>query len=127
MANVAQGGAALAVYFKSKNKKTKAIAAPASLSCLLGVTEAAIFGINLPMIRPFIAAAIGGAVAGGFVVFTNVVMTGIGVTGLPGAAIVTPDKILLYLLGMLIAFAVAFIATLLLRFQEPAETGENNG
>ena len=79
------------------------------------------------MIRPFIAAAIGGAVAGGFVVFTNVVMTGIGVTGLPGAAIVTPDKILLYLLGMLIAFAVAFIATLLLRFQEPAETGENNG
>lgn len=127
MANVAQGGAALAVYFKSKNKKTKAIAAPASLSCLLGVTEAAIFGINLPMIRPFIAAAIGGAVAGGFVVFTNVVMTGIGVTGFPGAAIVTPDKILLYLLGMLIAFAVSFIATLLLGFQEPAETGENNG
>jgi PTS system sucrose-specific IIC component len=121
MANVAQGGAALAVYFKTKNQKIKLIAAPASLSCLLGITEAAIFGVNLRLVRPFIAAAIGGALGGGYVVFTKVAMTAVGVTGIPGTAIVQQGSILNYLIGMVIAFGGAFITTILLGFKDVEE------
>ena len=53
MANVAQGGAALAVSMMTKNKKLKAVAAPASFSCLLGITEAAIFGVNLRLVKRY--------------------------------------------------------------------------
>ena len=88
MANVAQGGAALAVYFKTKNTKLKAIALPAATSCFLGITEAAIFGVNLRLVKPFIAAAIGGALGGGYIVLTKVSMVGLGVTGIPGITIV---------------------------------------
>ncbi len=118
MANVAQGGACIAVYFKTKNEKIKAIAAPASLSCLLGITEAAIFGINLRFVKPFIAAAIGGALGGGYVVLTKVGMNGLGVTGIPGIALVQGQSMVNYIIGMAIAFGAAFIGTLILGFKE---------
>lgn len=124
MANVAQGGASLAVYFKTKNAKLKSVAVPASVSCLLGITEAAIFGVNLKLVKPFIAAAIGGALGGGYVVITKVAMTAVGVTGIPGTAIVQQGSIIHYLIGMMIAFGGAFIITFLLGFKEEAE--ENN-
>lgn len=60
-ANVAQGAAALAVALKTKNKKTKSMALPASLSAFLGITEPAIFGVNVRFMRPFVAGMIGGA------------------------------------------------------------------
>ncbi len=63
MANVAQGGACLAVYFKTRDVKIKAIAVPSALSALLGITEAAIFGINLRFMKPFLAALAGGSLA----------------------------------------------------------------
>ena len=123
MANVAQGGAAIAVYFKTKNKKLKSIAAPASLSCMLGITEAAIFGVNLKLVRPFIAAAIGGAVGGGFVVLMKVSMTAVGVTGIPGIAIVKQGFMMQYIIGIIIAFGTAFIMTYVLGFKD--EESEN--
>ncbi len=61
MANVAQGGACLAVWFKTKDTKIKAITLPSAFSAMLGITEAAIFGINLRFVKPFIAALIYGA------------------------------------------------------------------
>lgn len=118
MANVAQGGASLAVYFKTKNAKLKSIAAPASFSCLLGITEAAIFGVNLRLVKPFIAAAIGGAVGGGFVVLMKVGMTGIGVTGIPGLALVPGSSMLMYSIGLVLAFGVAFATTCVLGFKD---------
>lgn len=118
MCNVAQGGAALAVYFKTKNAKLKSVAAPASFSCLLGITEAAIFGVNLKLVKPFIAAAIGGAVGGGFVVFMKVGMTGIGVTGIPGLALIPAHSMVAYIAGLLLAFGVAFATTLVLGFKD---------
>lgn len=121
MANVAQGGAAIAVYLKTKNNKLKLIAAPAALSCLLGITEAAIFGVNLRLMRPFIAAAIGGALGGGYVVLTKVAMTAVGVTGIPGIAIVKQGSMVNYLIGLAIAFGGAFIATFLLGFKDEVE------
>lgn len=118
MSNVAQGGAAFAVFFKTKNEKIKSIAIPSAVSCLLGITEAAIFGVNLRLGKPFIAAAIGGALGGAYVVLTKVFMTGVGVTGIPGIAIVANGHMLNYLIGMLIAFGGAFIATWILGVKE---------
>jgi sucrose-specific phosphotransferase system IIBC component len=111
MANVAQGGAALAVFFRTSDAKVKLIALPAAVSCLLGITEAAIFGVNLRYVKPFVAAAIGGALGGAYVVFAHVAMTAIGVTGIPGIAIVPGSLMLNYVLGMVIAFGSAFALT----------------
>ena len=118
MANVAQGGAAFAVYFLAKNKKTKAIALPSAISCLFGVTEAAIFGVNMKYGRPFIGAAIGGALGGAYIVFSKVVFTAVGVTGLPALAISAPGTTLNYLIAMGIAVVGAFIATWILGIKE---------
>jgi PTS system sucrose-specific IIC component len=106
---VAQGGAALAVFFRTDDQKLRQIALPAALSCLLGITEAALFGVNLRLVRPFFAAALGGAVGGAWVVATKVGMTAVGVTGLPGLAIVVPATMVNYIIGMALAFGVAFV------------------
>ena len=120
VANFAQGGAALAVYFKTKNNKMKAIALPAAISCTMGITEAAIFGVNLRYRKPFIGAAIGGAAAGAYVVATKVQMTAVGVTALPAIAITTSDTMLNYCIGLVIAGAVSFIATFIMGIKEEA-------
>ncbi|KXZ39899.1 PTS system, sucrose-specific IIC component [Alkalithermobacter thermoalcaliphilus JW-YL-7 = DSM 7308] len=118
MANVAQGGAATAVYFKTKNTKIKSIALPAATSCLLGITEAAIFGVNLRLGKPFIAAAIGGAIGGAYVVLTKVGMTALGATGIPGVAITDINSMFNYIVGMILAFAGAFVATYIIGFKD---------
>lgn len=117
MANVAQGGACLAVYFKTRDAKIRAIAVPSALSCLLGITEAAIFGINLRFIKPFLAGLSGGALGGAWVVANHVNMTAVGLTGIPGLAIVQAGSILNYLIGMVIAFGAAFLISLLLKYK----------
>ncbi|UOE94856.1 sucrose-specific PTS transporter subunit IIBC [Alkalihalobacillus sp. LMS39] len=116
MANVAQGGATLAVFVKTKIQKTKSIALPAAVSAFLGITEPAIFGVNLRYRRPFIGAMIGGALGGAYVVFTQVMANGIGITGIPMFAI-AKDPVN-YGIGFLIAVAGSFIATLLLGWKE---------
>ena len=118
MANVAQGGAALAVFFRTSDAKIKQIALPAALSCLLGITEAAIFGVNLRFVRPFVAAALGGALGGAWIVFNQVFMTAIGVTGLPGIALVPGAGMLNYIIGLIIAFGSAFVASWLFGLKE---------
>jgi sucrose PTS system EIIBCA or EIIBC component len=119
MANVAQGGATLAVFFKTKNKKTKEIAIPAAVSAFLGITEPAIFGVNLKYRRPFIAAAIGGALGGAYVVFTQVMANGIGLTGIPMFAI-AKDPVN-YGIGFLIAVVGAFVTTYILGWKEDSK------
>ncbi|WP_158736946.1 sucrose-specific PTS transporter subunit IIBC [Alteribacillus sp. YIM 98480] len=116
IANVAQGGATLAVFFRTKNKKTKEIAVPAAVSAFLGITEPAIFGVNLKHRRPFIGAAIGGALGGSYVVFTQVMANGIGLTGIPMFAIAQDP--LNYGIAFVIGVAGAFIATLFLGWKE---------
>ncbi|HGL6716824.1 sucrose-specific PTS transporter subunit IIBC [Burkholderia contaminans] len=127
MANVAQGGATLAVFFTTRDEKIRQIAVPAALSCLMGITEAAIFGVNLRFFWPFVFAAIGGAVGGGWVVATHVGMTGIGLTALPGLAIVRPDGVVNYLIGGALAFAVAFTGTWLRSVKAEVSYGEVSG
>lgn len=120
MANFAQGGATLAVYFMTKNSKIKSIALPSAISAFVGITEAAIFGINLRYMKPFIGAAVGGAAAGAYVVLTKVAMTAVGVTGIPGLAIVTSSAMLNYIIGLAIALIVSFATTYVLGIKEEA-------
>ena len=98
----------------------KAVALPSAVSTLFGITEAAIFGVNLRYRKPFIGAAIGGAAAGAYVVFTHVKMTAVGVTALPAIAITTADTMVNYCIGLVIAGAVAFIATWIMGIKEEA-------
>ncbi|PSL44530.1 PTS system sucrose-specific IIB component (Glc family) /PTS system sucrose-specific IIC component (Glc family) [Salsuginibacillus halophilus] len=131
MANVAQGGAGLAVLFLTRSKKTKEVAVPASISSFLGITEPVIFGVNLKYRRPFIAAAIGGAVGGAYVVFMNVTTVGIGITGLPMFAIVDPESIMNYVhygIGFALAVITAFVMTYILGItDDPDEIEQGKG
>lgn len=112
-ANVAQGAAALAVAVKTKNAKIKSMAAPASLPAFLGITEPAIFGVNIRFMKPFIAGCIGGA-AGGFVAaISGVYATAYGITGLFGY-LITTKFVVAYTLIMLVSFAVAFAVSFVL-------------
>ncbi|MCW1874858.1 sucrose-specific PTS transporter subunit IIBC [Erwinia sp. INIA-01] len=117
MANVAQGGACLAVWFKTRDVRTRSIVLPSAFSAMLGITEAAIFGINLRFIKPFIAGLVGGAVGGAWVVAMHVNMVAVGLTALPGLAIVQSSSMINYLIGMVIAFVTAFVLSLLLKIK----------
>ena len=129
-ANVAQGAAALAVALKAKNKKTKSMALPASLSAFLGITEPAIFGVNVRFMRPFVAGMIGGACGAALASIMNVYATANGVTGLFGL-LITTDTIGGYILTILVAFGVAFAISWIMGIKEdePAsdETAETDG
>ncbi len=114
MSNVAQGAAALAVAFTTKDIKLKGIALPSGITALLGITEPAMFGVNLKLRYPFIAAITGSAVASAFITLFNVKAQALGAAGLPGIISIVPDKISYYVVGMLIAFAVSFAMTLAL-------------
>lgn len=123
-ANVAQGGAALAVAFKSKNKKMKSVALPSALSACMGITEPAIFGVNLRLGRPFIAASIGAAFGALYASIVNLGATGTGVTGIFGI-LLHLHRPLQYVIAMAIAFGVAFILTGLLGFKEEPEQNKD--
>lgn len=112
-ANVAQGAAALAFGIKTKNRKQKAIALPSSLSAFLGITEPAIFGVNLRFLRPFMAGCIGGAAGALVAGWLEVSATAYGITGLFGI-LITSHNLLPYLLIMAVSFGVAFLLTLVL-------------
>ncbi len=116
-ANVAQGGAALAVFVKTKNKKIKSIALPSALSAFMGITEPAIFGINLRYIRPFIAASIGAACGALYASVVGLGATGTGVTGIFGILLHLHSP-LNYVITMLIAISVSFVLTWLFGVKE---------
>ena len=119
-ANVAQGGAALAVAIKTKNKKLKSMALPASLSAFMGITEPAIFGVNLRFVRPFIAASIGAACGALYASVVGLGATGTGVTGIFGILLHLHHPIQ-YLLTIGIATGVAFVISWIIGIPE-----ENN-
>ena len=91
---------------------TREVASAASISAYFGVTEPAMFGINLRYKSPFICAMIGSACAALFITLNHAQATGIGVGGLPAVLSIEPAKMLVYLIGMLIAIVVPFVLTL---------------
>ena len=106
-ANVAQGAAALAVGIKSKDQKVKSLALPSSLSAFMGITEPAIFGVNLRFFKPFIAGCIGGGCGALYASLVHLGAKGTGVTGIFGILLCL-NQPLQYLIEMVIAVGVAF-------------------
>lgn len=123
-ANFAQGAACLAVGLKTKNPKMKSAAVPSAFSAMLGITEPAIFGINLRLVRPFVCAMAGGAIGSLLGAFLHVEATSYGVSGLPGF-LITLDCTGQYALMLAVTFVVAFAATWVTwKEAEPSEEGE---
>lgn len=121
-ANFAQFGACLAVGLKAVNNKTKAIAVPSSMSAALGITEPAIFGVNLRMFKPFAFGMAGGAVGALLSSFMGLGATAYGVTGIPGFLAIQTDKIFQYTILLLVSGGVAFLLTWLFWKEESNAT-----
>ena len=112
LSNIAQGSAVLAmITLQRKNEEAQEVNVPSCISCYLGVTEPAIFGVNLKYVFPFVCAMTGSACAAVFSVLTGVEALSIGVGGLPGILSIRPDKMLFFAIAMAIAIVVPFILT----------------
>lgn len=108
--NIAQGSAVLAIYIKNRSDKDEAaVSLPAAISAYLGVTEPALFGINIKYVYPLVAGMIGSAFAGLWSVLSNTAAYNIGVGGLPGILSATKGSYLSFGIGMLIAFVVPIV------------------
>lgn len=114
-ANIAQGAATLAVALKTKNQRTKSMAVPSAMSCFMGITEPAIFGVNLRFFKPFICGAVGGACGA---LYASIV--GLGATGIFGLLLCLHDPIN-YIIMFLIAAGVAFALTWVFGYKDPEE------
>lgn len=114
LSNIAQGSAVLAIiYLHRGNKEEEQISIPATISCYLGVTEPAMFGINLKYLFPFIAGMIGSGVAGLLSTLFGVTANGVGVGGLPAILSIKPEYWVQYALCMIIAIIIPFILTVI--------------
>lgn len=116
LSNIAQGSAVLGIILLHRgNKKEEQISIPSMISCYLGVTEPAMFGINLKYVYPFVAAMIGSALAGMYATLTGVRANAIGVGGLPGILAIRPQDWLNFIIAMVIAIVVPVLLTMFFR------------
>lgn len=111
LSNIAQGSAVLAIVFLNKDAKSRELSIPATISAYLGVTEPAMFGINLKYTFPFLCAMIGSGIAGAFSVLMDVQSVSIGVGGLPGFLSIRPESMLMFFVAMAIAIVIPFVLT----------------
>ncbi|CUO55278.1 PTS beta-glucoside transporter subunit IIBCA [Blautia obeum] len=116
-ANIAQGGATLAVALKTKDQKIKSMAVPSALSACMGITEPAIFGVNLRFGKPFVMGCIGGAFGALFASVIGLGATGTGVTGIFGILLCLNNPVS-YILMFVIAFGAAFVLTWLFGYKD---------
>jgi PTS system trehalose-specific IIC component len=115
LSNIAQGSAVLGMIFlQKKNAQAQEVNVPATISCYLGVTEPAMFGVNLKYIFPFVSAMIGSACAAVVCVATGTTANSIGVGGIPGILSIQPKYMLAFAISMLIAIAVPFVLTIMI-------------
>lgn len=125
--NIAQGGATLAVAFKSKNKELKQLAASSGITAVLGITEPSLYGVTLKLKKPLIASMIGGGLAGIYAGISGLVRYAFvspGLAALPAFIGKNPMNIVHALITCLIAFAGTFIITLVIGFEDPKEEVE---
>ncbi len=125
-ANIAQGAAALAVALKTRDGKLKSMALPSSLSAFMGITEPAIFGVNMRFFKPFVCACIGGGIGAMFASISGLGASGTGVTGIFGILLClnAPVK---YLLMFVISAASAFVLTWLFGYQDAPKAAVADG
>jgi PTS system beta-glucosides-specific IIC component len=125
VSNMGQAGAAFGVALRTRSKSLKSLAFSTSFTALMGVTEPAMYGVNLRFKKPFIAgmigSAAGGAIAMGFGVKAYVLAANGGIPGLPA---LVGETFVWALVSLVVAFVMALIATLLLGFTEDAAVAE---
>lgn len=128
LSNIAQGSAVLGmIYLQRKDAEAQEVNVPACISCYLGVTEPAMFGVNLKHSYPFICGMIGSACAAIVCVATGTTANAIGVGGLPGILSIQPQYMLSFAICMVIAVAVPFVLTVIVgkkKMQTAAVTEE---
>ncbi|MGN9163922.1 PTS transporter subunit EIIC [Tissierellaceae bacterium HCP3S3_D8] len=114
MAGAGQVGAAIAIYFKAKkvdNKRMQSVITGALPAGILGIGEPLIYGVTLPLGKPFITAGLGAGFGGAYVMASKVLATAWGPSGLVAIPLMQPDSILNYFLGIIIAYIGGFIVT----------------
>lgn len=116
LSNIAQGTAVLAIWFLHRgNKKEEQVSVPATISAYMGVTEPAMFGINLKYVYPFVAAMVGSAFGGMLITATNTRALGIGVGGLPGFLSFKIENYPMVFISMAVTIAITFVCTIIFR------------
>lgn len=121
-AMTAQGAATVAVGVKTKNPKLKTLAFPAALSAFLGITEPAIFGVNLRFRKPFFLSLIAGAIGGGLASILGLAGTGNGITIIPGTMLYLGNgQLPLYLLMVAVSFALGFALTYMFGYEDETD------
>ena len=117
-AMTAQGAATVAVGVKTKNPKLKTLAFPAALSAFLGITEPAIFGVNLRFRKPFFLSLIAGAIGGSLASLLGLAGTGSGITIIPGTVLYVNGQLPQYFLMVAVSFALGFALTYMFGFED---------
>ncbi|WBY92152.1 PTS system trehalose-specific EIIBC component [Enterococcus casseliflavus] len=116
LSNIAQGTGVLAIWFLHRgNKKEEQVSVPATISAYMGVTEPAMFGINLKYVYPFVAAMVGSAFGGMLITATNTRALGIGVGGLPGFLSFKIENYPMVFISMAVTIAITFVCTIIFR------------
>ena len=127
LSNIAQGSAVLGmIVLQKRNAEAQEVNIPAGISCYLGVTEPAIFGVNLKNSFPFICGMIGSAVAAIISVSTGTTANAVGVGGLPGILSIQPDSMLNFLICAIVAIIIPFVLTIIVGKKKLTDT-ERNG
>lgn len=126
LANMGQAGASFAVFLRSRNKKFKSLSLTTSITALMGITEPAMYGVNMRLKKPFVSALLGGAVGGAFYGITGVASYIVGGNaGLPGIPTFIGPTFVQAMIGLVIAFFAATIIAYLLGFEDiPSEEDE---
>lgn len=125
MSNVAQGAAVLAVLALTKDKKLKSICSASGVSALLGITEPAMFGVTLKLKYPFIGAMCGSGVGSAYLAGTHVLSNALGAAGIPGFLSIPVGSYLNFGIGMVLAFVVSFIVTVILFKRENGKASQH--
>ena len=120
-AGMAQVGATIAVFRRTKNKRLKKTAKNGLIPGVLGIGEPLIYGITLPLGKPFLGACLGAAVGGAVMAAFKVGAVALGVSGLPLALLIANGKFLVFLVGVLASYVAGYVFTELLGFEDPIE------
>ncbi|MGL4365446.1 MAG: PTS transporter subunit EIIC [Cetobacterium sp.] len=118
---MAQVGAAAAVYRKTKNERLKKTAKNGLFAGVLGIGEPLIYGVTLPLGKPFTAACLGAGAGGAVMAFFKVGAVAIGVSGLPLALLIANGKMFVFLIGVLVSYIAGYAFTMILGFEDPIE------
>ncbi|WP_340399096.1 beta-glucoside-specific PTS transporter subunit IIABC [Paenibacillus sp. FSL H8-0079] len=123
IANFAQAGSALGVSLKSKNKQIKSLSASTGVTALMGITEPAMYGVNMRFKKPFVAALIGAAISGAFISFfqTKAYVIG-GLAGLSGIPMIIGPTFVYALIGIVLAVVISAVLTYILGFEDVVES-----